>query len=46
MKQVESPLSGWCMTNFHDGCKFLFVLGEKERKCPCSCHDTPESKGT
>jgi hypothetical protein len=31
--QLEYP-SGWCMTNYHDGCKYQFNHG----KCGCECH--------
>jgi hypothetical protein len=31
--QLEHP-SGWCMTNYHDGCKYQFNHG----RCGCTCH--------
>jgi hypothetical protein len=34
-KQLEHS-SGWCMTNYHDGCKYQFNHG----KCGCECHKT------
>jgi hypothetical protein len=38
--QLEHP-SGWCMSNYHDGCKYQFNHG----KCGCKCHtQTPKTQ--
>ena len=35
-RQLETP-SGWCMTDYHDGCPQQFNHG----KCGCDCHSAP-----
>jgi hypothetical protein len=37
-KQLEHP-SGWCMTDYHEGCKYQFNHG----RCGCSCHSKTTS---
>jgi hypothetical protein len=32
-RQLETK-SGWCSTNYHNGCKYRFTFG----KCGCQCH--------
>jgi hypothetical protein len=37
-RQLEHP-SGWCMTDYHEGCKHQFNHG----KCGCKCHTVKEN---
>ena len=39
-KQMEHG-SGWCITGYHDGCRYQFNHG----KCGCECHtQTPKTQ--
>lgn len=43
MGENNSRLSGWCLTNYHDGCKHEFNHGSEYINqyftCECECHN-------
>ena len=37
-EKINTQRSGWCMTDYHEGCPYQFNHG----KCPCECHSKTE----